>query len=1011
MAKDIALSKNNIPLWNGGNGNLNVHIERLNPDQSLEQTADDLVSLNFGVTGNNSLPLGDASPNSIKLGIKADTSVKLTPIWPADPGSPQSVLGNQDQELADYFNSYLQNKDELILALRVGASADASAATQFQYQVLQANVAVDAGGDVGYSYFRPYEKTEAALGMIQDFFANLQLPATVSRAPKAGEVTRFEYGGYLGLNAGLSVGYQMKGAKSFNLSDLRLSESYDVSLLGSLSLAAKLAGRFAIEVRAAEDQQGKIIDGWARVIVRKQRTSQLNIAADVKINATNQVQGLPGSADEFLGALFGVNSKNWFNLFQNISGQIQQIKSPADLKSKLDSLAQHFIAEYTGKAIDSLPAADLQAVLNDIQMVADQYNNADKHVINLFDRYFNKVDVLEAKLLDLQKMLNQEKAGFWDKLKDNLKLPGDNDVLINAIEEFTGGDPLGWILSQARIPDGDGGAVKIPTIDDLVNRVNSTLALIQNKAHAEITRVITLAKNSFPFRGLLEEVLKIKSKNDLKTLVNTKAGAFAERLIGKAIDDMGDKDVKIIITVAQKWKDGNDFAQSLYNKFTQALNSSLDFNLHAVYNASDERNALVDVMINLGDAAGEGRSLMRDAARGDFENVLAKLDPDLVKINQGLLTHKATQQSSLNVNVLGWHTNFQYQSLYRVITNTEQQIRTEANGGLSVFTQIDLTAEGQHDEKTAKQHKTMYTNFLLRFIGESHGVLEFDKKNQQYLIDTISSMAANYKLSFTNSETTTKDLTSYLSFAKDFDLDKEGATVDQLKLLLPKVAEDDYGQVSLDYEARYTDEGLRALFNDMPAPDVIRMIMREIVVANYNKSKDSDLPLIAWAYWTQAAFNEWKQNPAGFAQTNRVKEFIPSNPPFGLQAPARVQLGRANLSVLATLFSIESSLVDGLQKLGTLIENAKAGATKLKPKEFEDSLSQIGSALNKFDSFDEGFNTIFAVFDNLVNQNLPSDEARASSLKLTSQAGAQQASLMFIAQPKLKELLAGSANA
>jgi hypothetical protein len=346
-----------------------------------------------------------------------------------------------------------------------------------------------------------------------------------------------------------------------------------------------------------------------------------------------------------------------------------------------------------------------------------------------------------------------------------------------------------------------------------------------------------------------------------------------------------------------------------------------------------------------------------------------------------------------------------------VITNTEQQIKTEANGGLSVFTQIDMTAEGQQDEQTDKQHKTMYTNFLLRFIGESNGVLEFDKENQQYLIETISSMAANYQLNFTDSQTTTKDLNNYLSFAKDFDLDKEGATADQLKLLLPKVAEDNYGAVSLNYEARYTEEGLRALFENMPDENTIRRIMRKIVVANYNKGKGAHLSMIAWAYWTQDAFNQWSQNPTGFAQTTRVKEFIPNNPPFGLQAPSRVQLDSAKLSVLATLFRIEDSLVEGLQQLGALIERAKTGTAKLKPKEFEDSLRHIGGALNDFDKFDEGFNTIFAVFDQLVNQNLPSEEARASSLKLASTAGPQQTSLMFIAQPKLKKPLVDAANA
>ena len=187
--------------------------------------------------------------------------------------------------------------------------------------------------------------------------------------------------------------------------------------------------------------------------------------------------------------------------------------------------------------------------------------------------------------------------------------------------------------------------------------------------------------------------------------------------------------------------------------------------------------------------------------------------------------------------------------------------------------------------------------------------------------------------------------------------------------------------------------------------------MRKIVVANYNKGKGAQLPVIAWAYWTEEAFNQWNQNPAGFAQTNTVKEFIPKNPPFGLQAPPKVQLDRAKLSVLSTLFRIEDSLVEGLQKLGSLVEKAKTGSAKLKPKEFEDSLKRIGGALNDFDKFDEGFNTIFAVFDQLVNQNLPSDEARASSLKLASTAGAQQTSLMFIAQPKLKKSLVDAANA
>ncbi len=48
---------------------------------------------------------------------------------------------------------------------------------------------------------------------------------------------------------------------------------------------------------------------------------------------------------------------------------------------------------------------------------------------------------------------------------------------------------------------------------------------------------------------------------------------------------------------------------------------------------------------------------------------------------------------------------------------------------------------------------------------------------------------------------------------------------------------------------------------------------------------------------------------------------------------------------------------------------------------------------------DDGVNTVFAVFDHLIQLQTPAGEARASSLKLVSDVGAQQVTKMFIAQP------------
>jgi hypothetical protein len=72
--------------------------------------------------------------------------------------------------------------------------------------------------------------------------------------------------------------------------------------------------------------------------------------------------------------------------------------------------------------------------------------------------------------------------------------------------------------------------------------------------------------------------------------------------------------------------------------------------------------------------------------------------------------------------------------------------------------------------------------------------------------------------------------------------------------------------------------------------------------------------------------------------------------------------------------------------------------------------------LKNFDDFDEGVNTVFAVFDQLINLRTPAGQVRASSLKLVSQVDSdgttREVTKMFIAQPEVREggLVAGAAT-
>jgi hypothetical protein len=86
------------------------------------------------------------------------------------------------------------------------------------------------------------------------------------------------------------------------------------------------------------------------------------------------------------------------------------------------------------------------------------------------------------------------------------------------------------------------------------------------------------------------------------------------------------------------------------------------------------------------------------------------------QLNSGVLTHKVTRQSKFSVNITGWHLGWNYQGLDRRITEAEQRIIPEANGHLSIITTFDM----QKEKERKRNGERVYTNLLLRFIGESH---------------------------------------------------------------------------------------------------------------------------------------------------------------------------------------------------------------------------------------------------------------------------------------------------
>jgi hypothetical protein len=801
--------------------------------------------------------------------------------------------------------------------------------------------------------------------MVLDFFRHMRPPAMIDSAPAPGELTRLEYGGYVKLGLRVGAGYRIKGTASFRIGELALSEDYGSSVLGSLGLRAEVAGAFAVEVRGGSGETGQPRAGWARVIVRKSRGDTFGVAADVALTATSEIAGVPESPNEFLGALLGVNVKNWLHVLE----RVHTLSDWNALKAELDPLAKKFIGEWVGQAFNDIGRSEVPALLGRAKRVVEDYRAVDDAVITAFDRYFDELTAPEPGNDIARAVQRLAQLPSWGSLGEDV-----DPTVWRLVTELTDGDPLSSILAQ--------------DVSHIRKRAQRLLELGSASGHAEIREVTMLAKRGFGLPSLLTLLRSIHTTAALKAAITTRAGAFIERLTGQAVDALNDSELEPIRKRLQDLLGKvSGFETTAYEKLKESIVKSASLTLHAEYSRASHDDALVDAEVNVG--TDEGREIMRACARGDFDRALSRHQPHLVRVNRGRLVHSVTTRSGVAVNVLGWHLRWKYSAMDQLILNAEQRIVSEGNGAISVYTRMDVTTKRdrrRHGERTL-------TNFLLRFLGETHGVLEKDPAGTQYLIDVISRMSARYQLSFDDPHTTAEELAYYVSFAEAFGLAQRGLQPERLAALLPKTGADDFGPISARYDVRYAEAALRRLFREAIGPDIVRRVVRRTILGSYLR-RDEGLRNTGWAYWTAGVYDLWKHSPAGFVKTTpQVYHPIDPSPFPAVPAPASARVDPPRQLVLNALYFIEDSFVSGLATLQQLIARGTAGQ-RLTPSQFEDALDDFAGALQQVDQFDELENGVFAIFDELQRRAAPS--ARTSSLTLESRVDGRPVTKVFL---------------
>ena len=570
--------------------------------------------------------------------------------------------------------------------------------------------------------------------------------------PDPGELVSLEFGGSLKFSVGATAGYEIKGTHSVAVRDLALSEHYALSVIGKLTFSGGVSGRFGVDVTAGTTPE------WARVVVRRRREKEIQVAADATVKADLRTEGLPSSGKEFLGALLGLEAKNWLNLVDRLVSEAGEVDSVETLKAKLDGLARHYVSAFAGKAIDQLTRVpEVKAFQERLGRVVHSYRTLDAQAIALFDRYFDPIldrtKELRARLDELQAMTS------WDQLK------GEVDPLLwNVVRQLTGGDPLGWALG--RIP-----GTPVPSLPELKKRIADTVALLQDDAHAEIRAFVKLAKEQFGLDPLFNQLAAVSTPEGLKALAGTKLGDLVQRLIGDAVDKINGNALKKAFQAVHEIVTARD---KFFKKFDEILGEAaaqrFTLGLHAAYRAASASDALIDLEIRLREDDGQpciaGQRLMEAAGRGEFSDALANYQPAVVRLREGLLTHSLTSQTTVGFNVAGWHRAFSYQGVHRVVVATKQQMKDGGRGLVTVFTTVDMQAESERRSKGSRGEEVVQTNFLLRVLAE--GALadaKFDTRTRQYALDVVTGMTASYGVTFTDADTSLSELDDYLAFA------------------------------------------------------------------------------------------------------------------------------------------------------------------------------------------------------------------------------------------------------
>lgn len=933
-------------------------LSRLRTNEAFSsQTAfgpDKVIGVGFQLDGHGSFKLGPVG--GIALSLNTGAAATLDLVWPGEDPAP----------LVPYGLTVASDQLYLVLTCSGQAAVGASAMQQFPSYALSAAFGLKTGANIQFAYLKPFNQNTGSADILKQLFKGLRLPYNVTSVedlPEAGEVLALQYGGYLSLQTQAAWGYTLERFDEHKLGNLQLRQKIEISSALSLSASFKIAGQFGIELwRGSED-------GWARVVVRKNRSQAFTAAADLDVNVVPQVEGLPEDASQFLEALLGLD------LPDHIDQAAAAIKlKPEELEKwlgeKADGLTERLFRTLFQKWFpDQAIRARAEPFIDILRSVLDRYEQlrqSDEHLIQIASSF------------------TAEQLERVRSLLANLQARTD-------LQSIT--DSVFWRLIRTLLPDRYFEFLTDEKVFvELSAEIETKLAKLLEDEGLKLLEFIGVSRAVSRLDELVAELRTFDTAEELKSRAERHILDLAHRLTDRAFDALSGKNLQEAFGELQQVLLQIDALKTtVYDRFRESLNQSYKFGLSRRYSRATEKEALIDVEINLNSE--KGRSFLTQALHRDFTSVLNAASLADVRLRTGVLTHRKQVENQLTVTLFGW----EYSRFHEFALNAKELLVPHGDGLLHVY-----ELEAREQDRRRKRGEEIRLSFVLGLMAEGHQA----ERARPDLVDVVSRMSCDYAWQIADPKTTDRELVSYLDLAQHlgllppFQLPED--FVGQIRSEIEAVPGKPLGAVSISYQVRYEPDALLNIFHTFKEnriQAIARQAFRRMVSAIYARFGERNVTTsersalgLSRAILCGAMHELWRKEGL---QTNNPGPIV-FTIPCGSSRPVVAEIDKHRRLVLDALYATEEKFVKALGEMDQIIEQA-GGDDKPDRKRLEDvfeTFARQREAVEKFMIPEERarfVNPFFSILDQLIaasqHAGMDHQEQRKSTMELNVRQG------------------------